>query len=208
MPMLGITFSELLLRLFALLVVSGLFGVLVALAASLLGDKGPRYDGKLTVNPVEHLDLLAIVAFVLFQAGWIKPMAIDPKALRPHPVIGAVAVVASALGALLMVAGIAWANRRFMHRLAPSPEMVSGIDVVTRSVLDMAAWFALLNLVPLPPLAGGILLAAVAPRAAVYLSRYWPVIGIGLLVILWTGWPQAIARPAFLTLLGFFGVRA
>ena len=48
----------------------------------LLGDPGPRYDGRLTANPFVHLDLFGSLALLLFGLGWSKPVAIDRKLLR------------------------------------------------------------------------------------------------------------------------------
>jgi hypothetical protein len=63
--------------------------------ACALGDQGPRYDGRLKLSPLAHIDLLGFASGVLFAVGWIKPVAIDPKALRIGR-MGLVVVVATA----------------------------------------------------------------------------------------------------------------
>ena len=69
------------LRLVANVFIAGIHGFAVAAAAGALGDAGPRHDGRLRVNPLVHLDVIGTVSGVLFAAGWIRPIAIDPEGL-------------------------------------------------------------------------------------------------------------------------------
>ncbi len=80
--MIDFTLQQLVLRLCALVFIAGVHGASVAGLACALGDQGPRYDRRLRLNPLVHLDLLGTVSGVLFLAGWMKPIAIDPAELR------------------------------------------------------------------------------------------------------------------------------
>src|SRR5262249_62270320 len=75
----------------------------VAASACALGDQGPRYDGRLRLSPLAHIDLLGFVSGVLFSVCWIKPVAIDPAALRIGR-LGLVVIVATAAIAVLTFA--------------------------------------------------------------------------------------------------------
>lgn len=201
--MLGLTLNDLLLRLVAMLAVTGLIGPFTALAARLAGDPGPAQDGRLTPNPFQHLDFLAVIPFVLFQTGWIRPLEADPHMLRPKPpLLGAAAVLLAALLALVVVAGLLWNMRLIVQLTLPDAAAVSLVTASLRHILEAALWFALLNLIPVPPLLGGLLLHAAAPRAAKALARYSLIVGMAIIAILWTGWPQQLARPLYAALLG------
>ena len=90
------TLQQIVLRFCALLLIVGAHGAAVAGAATALGDQGPRYDGRLSVNPLAHLDLLGLISGVLFSVGWIKPVAIDPGKLYPgHRALIAAATTAT-----------------------------------------------------------------------------------------------------------------
>src|SRR5258707_9304630 len=77
-----LTLQQLVLRLIAYVFIAAVHGLAVAAVAVALGDQGPRYDGRLRVSPLAHLDIIGTAAGVLFSAGWIRPIAIDPFELR------------------------------------------------------------------------------------------------------------------------------
>jgi hypothetical protein len=205
---LGLTLSDLLLRLVAMLVVVAASGFFLALFARLLGDRGPRDDGKLTLNPFEHLDYLAAIPFVLFETGWIKPQDVNPKLLRPQALIGAVLLVVFALAAVVALAGAIWWLRAPLQTIFTDAAAVRVLEGVVSTLLEVAVSFALLNLVPVPPLVAGVVLVAIAPRAAEILNRYSLVGRIALIAILATGVMQSAARPAAAALLRIVGAPA
>lgn len=53
-----------------------------ALTADAMGDPTPRYLGRLTFNPLAHLDILGAIMLALFHFGWAKPVAINPNNFR------------------------------------------------------------------------------------------------------------------------------
>src|SRR5437764_9254024 len=79
--LIDLTLQQTILRLFAMVAIIAIHGAAVAGAAYALGDPGPRYDGRLRISPLAHLDLLGLASGVLFSVGWIKPIALDCKAL-------------------------------------------------------------------------------------------------------------------------------
>lgn len=204
--MFTLTLADLLVRLLAMLVVSALFAALLAALARLLGDRGPADDGRLTLNPFEHVDVLAAIPFVLFETGWIRPMAIDPRRLRPHPVLGAFAAVLFALALTLGIVLLVWNLRRYGQTALGDATAVATIELSLRTVLDVAVWFALLNLLPLSPLAAGHVIEAVVPRASALITRYSLLVRIAIIAALLTGWPQTATRPARTALMDLFGV--
>jgi Zn-dependent protease len=192
--MLQLSLQQVLTRLVALLVITALHGFLVALLARALGDKGPQYDGRLTLNPFQHLDFIAIPAACLFQVGWIKPMEIDSKALRGGW-LGALGLVLVALAGTLAVGFLLFMAQGLVLTLIPQQTFAATAVSMLITIYDLTVWFVLVNLIPIPPLAGGIVLRALLPGVADRLQRYELVVRLALLAIFATGVVQAALQP-------------
>ena len=179
-------------RVVTLFLIAGLFGCLLAAVADYLGDKGPRYDGRLSLAPTRHIDLAGTFAMIVFGLGWIKPLDIDMRAMTSGR-IGVVIVVVSGFLGLLAVALLLDALARPALAMLP---LTAGLTTVafldTAGVLSI--WFAIFNLVPLPPLAGGLLLQALGIDVPV---RWRWILTAGLLAAVAFGAAQKGLEPAY-----------
>lgn len=165
--------------------------VMHGVAADMLGDKTARYAGRLTLNPIPHLDpfgsviLPALLAFSgsPFFFGWAKPVPYNPYNLKPgrfSEAIVAGAGPASNLGiALLFSAAI---------RLGVFPSEIAGILFI---IVVVNCMLFLFNLIPIPPLDGSKVLEAFLPRGLVRGYEQWrfrlesnPFLGMGLVVLI------------------------
>lgn len=153
--------QQLALRLAAYIFIAGVHGLAVAAAAYALGDAGPRHDGRLSINPLVHLDVLGTAVGVLFSAGWIRPIAIDPGALRAGRA-GLVLVVAAGFAATVLSAVALLLLRPFVLPLLSDSLSATGFALI-ETIASLSLWFALFNLLPLPPLTGAHLLVAAMP---------------------------------------------
>ena len=157
------TLQQIVLRFCALLLIVGVHGAVVAGAANALGDPGPRYDGRLSVNPLAHLDLLGLVSGVLFSVGWIKPVAIDPgKLYLGHRAVIPIIVVVS-IAAILAIAFVLRLARPVLLPLLGDTSSMLAFALI-ETIGQLGVWFALINLLPVPPLTGGHLLTALFPQ--------------------------------------------
>jgi Zn-dependent protease len=195
------TLSQLVMRLAAALLASTLQGFAIAAAAVALGDPGPRSDGRRTINPLAHVDLIGGAMALIFAAGWAKWVAIDPRALR-HGHLDLLLVVAA--GFLAIVAGVEvlrW-GRPFLLPLLPDTAAAASFALI-QTTIEVALAFALFSLLPVPPLAGGHLLLAVAPG----LRDRWPrlplVLGLILAAAMFTGAVSHVLDPAVRLLVAF-----
>jgi len=180
-----LTLNQLVLRLIAMVFIAGLHGVAVAGAAVALGDPGPRYDRRLRVNPLAHLDLLGTLAGVLFAVGWIRPLAIDPALLRGGR-FGLILVVIAGAGATLAGAVALWLVRpRLLSLLSDSA--AQSTSALIEVIGELSVWFALVNVLPLPCLTGGHLLVALVPQWRDALQRSQLYVGILLTALAATG---------------------
>jgi Zn-dependent protease len=199
-PVFDLTPQQLILRFCALLFVAAVHGLAVAGTALALGDAGPRHDGRLSLNPFAHLDILGGISAVLFSVGWIKPVAIDPAQLRPGR-IGLVLVVVVAAAVTLLGA---LALRLIRPLLLPVlPDTASALAfALIETTIQLSVWFALINLLPLPCLTGGHLLAAIAPPWRVAFWRSRTVVAVLLALLAATGWITGLLAPAYQMLAG------
>ena len=173
-----------------------------AWSADLLGDPTAATLGRVTLNPVAHLDwvgsvLFPIAAFVSGFAlvGWARPMTVDTGHLGPYwrrkATLIAAAGPASNLAIAVLAAGL-------IHAGAASTG--AGLDMVSAQLLfkavDLNVLLAAMHALPVPPLDGGTLLGLVLPeQAAAAVRGMRPYGGLVLFALLLTGWLQASLDP-------------
>ncbi len=171
-----------------------LFGLTVhefahGLLADRLGDPTPRELGRLTLNPLSHLDLIGTVVFFVTRVfGWAKPIAINPENLKSPrrdlmwiAMAGPLANFSLALCCALIyhllnyfvITEILAAGRL----LRPLQQMLVAGVVVNISL-------GLINLIPIPPLDGGRILAGILPETAAGYFRKLDSYGAIILIIL------------------------
>lgn len=157
-----ITLQSIGFRVLTLLIVSGIQGGLVAGTAVLLGDRGPGYDGRLSIAPARHLDLLGAIALVIFGWGWSKPVEVDARQFRTGRAGLVLVVLVGFLGLLLAAALLGALIRPALTTLPHASGLATAAFL--RAASSLTVGFALLSLVPIPPLAGGLLLEALGLR--------------------------------------------
>jgi Zn-dependent protease len=134
-----------------------------AYVATWLGDPGPRADGRLSLNPIVHLDPLGSAMFVItalvspFIFGWAKPVQVRPGYFRrPQLDMALVAAAGPATNLLLALGSVAW-----LYHAQPQGTLQ---EVLVRAY-EVNVVLGLFNLIPIPPLDGSRIVAAVMPRA-------------------------------------------
>ncbi len=154
-----------------------------------LGDNTAKYQGRLTLNPLAHLDPLGSLLLLVSFIGWAKPVPVNPYRLKYGPRVGhAIVAAAGPVSNLLMASLVAipWRLGAFVNA-GPAVQqfalMFVGINVA----------LFLFNLIPLAPLDGNSVLNGVVGQriAAVLrpLQTYGPFILMGLFLLSWVS-PQ------------------
>jgi Zn-dependent protease len=150
-----------------------------AFIADQLGDHRPRALGRVSLNPVAHIDPVGALVFVLAGFGWGKPVPVNVYALRPGRVGMAMVAAGGPIANVLVATAAAIVFRAFE---------IGGIGGFALDILFFIVFYNLLlaifNLLPIPPLDGyNVLLAFVPPRTAFTIQRYAPY-GVLLLLLL------------------------
>ena len=152
-----------------------------ALAADLQGDRLPRAMGRLTLNPVKHLDPLGTLLILLVGFGWAKPVEFRPNALASKR-FGAALV---ALAGPLMNIVLALAAAFILIAMAKDGSIEGVIEEFLLRFAEINIVLAVFNLLPIPPLDGSRLLTIFLPpskqRIIFFLDRYGILILLALL---------------------------
>lgn len=146
-----------------------------------LGDETPKRDGRLTLNPMVHLDLFGTIMLFLFHFGWAKPVQINPYYYK-NKKLGTVVVSLAGPFTNFIIAFVGMLLLR-LNTLLP---MI--IVEFLYSLITINIGLGVFNLIPIPPLDGSKVLAAVLPQD-LYM-KYMSIEQYGfiiLIVILSTG---------------------
>ena len=150
-----------------------------AFIADQLGDQRPRALGRVTLNPVAHIDPIGALVFAIAGFGWGKPVPVNIYALRPGR-IGMALVSAGGPIANVIVAIAA----AIIHRVMD----IAGVGGFALDLAEAIVFFnlvlAILNFIPIPPLDGyNFVLSFLPPKTAFTVQRYAPYGMIALLLL-------------------------
>jgi len=179
-----------------------------ALTADRLGDPTARRLGRVSLNPIVHIDLIGTVILPLIASisrlpiiGWAKPVPVDTRNLR-HPARDFAIVAAAGPISNLLQAVVAAIVYRVLSAAGDGgngPALVLGILYYYVQINLLLAFF---NLIPVPPLDGGNVVLGLLPARLAY--RYSRIRQYGFLilyVLLLTGVASALIMPPTSTLL-------
>ena len=170
------------------------------MAAAVLGDAGPRHDGRLSIDPLRHVDLLGGAVALVFSIGWANGW----RSIRARCVTGASLWCWSSWPALPRSCWAFWccgSRGPFLLPLLPDTAAATAF-VLIQTIIEVGLWFALLGLLPLPPLMGGHLLVAAVPKLRERLSGVQLFLGLIVAALVATGVVNRLLDPAFRALVG------
>lgn len=180
----NLTMPEIVTRVLAALIFAGLHGMLWAGLLRILGDRTPVEQGRLSINPFNHVALSGIFMAIMFRVSWIAPVPQDRQSPWWRPLLA----VVLCLGLELLLVPLLDLARPVLHEnLSRAPGELSLILV--EALQNILVGAVVINLLPLPGLAMG---SAVPPIFPALAKRYRKSVGLGM------------AAAAILLILGWF----
>lgn len=163
-------------------------------AAYKLGDPTARNLGRLTLNPLKHLDLIGTLCMLTVGFGWAKPVPINTRYFKKYRRDMALTAAAGPLSNFILGALGSVLSALFTRFILPLiPYSQANQNLVT-AIFTFLQLFAVLNfmlcffnLIPLPPFDGSRILFVFLPDKYYFgIMKYERYIMIGFLVLLWT----------------------
>ncbi|MDK2822565.1 MAG: hypothetical protein PWQ67_1361 [Clostridia bacterium] len=155
-----------------------------------LGDPTPKIQGRLTLNPINHLDPLGALLLLVAGFGWAKPVEVNPYYFKVNRRQGMMYVALAGPLANILVA--------FIGALLFNTFRTFGglVPVFLSYIVLINIYLAAFNLLPVPPLDGSKILAGLLPRSSLHiiysLEGYGPLI---LMLLIITGFTRYIILP-------------
>lgn len=142
----------------ALLIVVTIHEFCHAWAASILGDPTAKLEGRLSLNPLRHLDPIGVIMMLLIHIGWGKPVPVNPRYFKNPKFGNAMTALAGPLSNLVLAVVLAIPLKYFPQIL---PDQV---NYFLATVLDVSILLFAFNMLPLPPLDGSKIIGFFVPK--------------------------------------------
>lgn len=185
--------------------------------ASKLGDPTARQLGRITMNPIKHIDPVGTIAVPLvlvmlsgFIIGWAKPVPVDPRHFKQPLLDMALVALAGPVSNFIMACGWALLITLSTTMLADSPVAIHLLRMA-QAGMTINLILMVLNLIPIPPLDGGRVVAGVLPKQmALSFMRIEPYGMWIILALLFSGvlgkilWPVVLRFDAIISAIFIF----
>lgn len=157
-----------------------------------LGDPTAKSLGRITINPIKHLDPIGFICMVLFGIGWANAVPINTRYFKKPRRDMALSAAAGPISNLLLAVMFALLLKAFL--LVPY-QILSNIGVFTQIILtflmqaiSLNVSFAVFNLIPVPPFDGSrILYVFLPPKYYFGIMKYERYICLGFMLLLFLG---------------------
>ena len=129
-----------------------------------LGDPTAKNQGRLTLNPIAHLDLIGALMMFVFGFGWAKPVPVNPFYFEGDRTKGMMLVSVAGPLTNLIISFAAY----FIYVAGSGFAGIPFLSIFLSTTVTLNIYLAVFNLIPIPPLDGSKILAGLLPKATAY----------------------------------------
>ena len=157
------------------------------LAAYRLGDPTAKLNGRLTLNPLSHVDWIGLFLLLAVGVGWAKPVPVDPRNFRePRKGMAITALAGPLSNFLLALLSLALGSLVLHLGLTSRPAAYVLLFLCQLAVLNVG--LGLFNLIPIPPLDGSRVVEMFLPETAYrWVMRYERFLIVAVVLLAWSG---------------------
>jgi Zn-dependent protease len=161
-----------------------------ALVAYWLGDDTPKRMGRLSLNPLAHLEPIGLLSILLIGIGWGRPVGISAEKLRTGPKLG-MALVAIAGPITNILLAIALAAPLRLHWVSFAAQSIFALGrsslylstgCLDNTLVALSLGLAVFNLIPFAPLDGSRLWQIILPTRWYYVVARYEIIGVAVII--------------------------
>ncbi len=180
---------QLAIRLLAVVAILPVHELAHAVVADKLGDTTARRMGRITLNPLKHLDLLGTVMVLFAGFGWAKPVPVDMRAFKnPKRGMAVVALAGPVSNFLLTMLFLLVQKALLLLFGRDMPDPVYYLIQIFDLLAYISTALGVFNLLPIPPLDGSRILGLILPDKLYYtIMQYERIIMLGVFALLFTG---------------------
>ena len=165
------------------------------LTAYALGDPTAKRAGRLTMNPLAHLDPIGSVCLLLFQFGWAKPVPVNPNLMKDRKAGFAITALAGPVSNMVLAFFFACIFKVMLLTIGDTSVTVEAVYKMLSMFVEVNVGLAIFNLIPIPPLDGSRILAFfLPPKLEMYYYKYERYLFFVIIALLYM---QVLTTPLY-----------
>lgn len=199
---------DLLIALPAVIMAIGFHESAHAFVAYKMGDNTAKNLGRLSVNPLKHIDPIGFICLFLFHFGWAKPVPINPNNFKDKKKGAVLTALAGPVSNLLL----AFIFSIFYMAAVTAVQFFGATGTVINVLIEMLGCcvsinisLAIFNLIPIPPLDGAKIFGGILPKRLYFsIMEHENIIQLVLLILLFSGAIGWLITPICTFLINIF----
>lgn len=157
------------------------------LVAYRLGDPTAKVNGRLTLNPIAHVDPVGLFLMLVARVGWAKPVPVDMRNFKNPKRDMAITALAGPVSNMIL-AFVSLAICSGVYHFAPDHPICAYIMLFFTYMAVLSVGLGLFNLIPIPPLDGSKVLFSLLPnRIYAFILRYERYVVVAVVLLAWMG---------------------